>query len=297
VSGPTRVTTAGRAYLDLRRRDRAEGRGTDELLVLYVLERFLYRVSVSDHRHRLVLKGGMLLAALDQRRPTRDVDLLALGLANDIDTIIEMVTPILQIDVDDGVEFDTAELTADTIRDQAAYTAVRLAVPATLATAQVALKVDVNVGDPVTPAPREISYPTLLDEPFTLVGYPIETVLAEKLVTMVERAATTTRDRDFADVWTFTARHAIDAEPLAAAIAATAEHREVEPEPLAGLLAPLAALRQSAWTTYLVRAGLDDQVPGDLSSVIDDVAAFADPLIAGHIHHARWDPTTRQWRR
>jgi len=81
VSGPTRATTAGRAYLDLRRRARAEGRGTDELLVLYVLERFLYRVSVSDHRHRLVLKGGMLLAALDQRRPTRDVDLLALGLA------------------------------------------------------------------------------------------------------------------------------------------------------------------------------------------------------------------------
>lgn len=83
MSDPTRANMAGRAYLGLRARARAEGRATDELLVLYVLERFLYRVSVSEHRDRLVLKGGMLLAALDQRRPTRDVDLLALGAAND----------------------------------------------------------------------------------------------------------------------------------------------------------------------------------------------------------------------
>ena len=236
MTDPTRSTTAGRAYLDLRTRARAEGRGTDELLVLYVLERFLYRVSVSEHRDRLVLKGGMLLAALDQRRPTRDVDLLAIGSANDIDTIVGLVMPILQIDVDDGVVFDTSALTAGTIRDQAAYSAVRVAVPAILATANVALKLDVNVGDPVTPAPTEISYPTLLGDPFTLVGYPIETVLAEKLVTMIERGATTTRDRDFADVWTLTARHAIHAQPLVQAITATAQHRDVEPRPLTDCL-------------------------------------------------------------
>lgn len=297
MSDPTRATTAGRAYLDLRARARAEGRVTDELLVLYVLERFLYRVSVSEHRDRLVLKGGMLLAALDQRRPTRDVDLLALGLGNDIDAVVELVTPILQTDVDDGVVFDTSALTAGTIRDQAAYSAVRVAVPATLATARVALKIDVNVGDPVTPAPTEISYPTLLGEPFTLVGYPIETVLAEKVVTMVERAATTTRDRDFADVWTLTAHHALHARPLAAAIAATAEHREVELRPLAELLAPLADLRQSAWVTYLARAGLADEVPDELGNVINDIAAFADPLLTEQLRDARWAPAIRQWQK
>ena len=62
MSQPTRQTTTGRVYLDLRARARREGRPTDELLVLYVLERFLYRLSLSSHRSRFVLKGGMLLA-------------------------------------------------------------------------------------------------------------------------------------------------------------------------------------------------------------------------------------------
>lgn len=66
MSRPTRETTAG-LYLDLRKRARAEGRGTDELLVLYVLERFLYRVSITRYRDRLVLKGEVLLAVFDRR--------------------------------------------------------------------------------------------------------------------------------------------------------------------------------------------------------------------------------------
>lgn len=74
MTQPTRETTAGRVYLNLRRKARAEARGTDELLVLYVLERFLYRLSISEFRDRFVLKGGMLLAAFDERRPTRGVD-------------------------------------------------------------------------------------------------------------------------------------------------------------------------------------------------------------------------------
>jgi hypothetical protein len=104
---PRRDTTSGRVYLDLRARARAERRPTDELLVLYVLERFLYRLSVSPHRDRLILKGGLLLGALDQRRPTRDADLLATAVANDIDTITALVGDIAMTDIDDGVVFDT----------------------------------------------------------------------------------------------------------------------------------------------------------------------------------------------
>lgn len=81
MTRPARDTTAGRVYLDLRSKARAEARGTDELLVLYVLERFLYRLSISEFRDQFVLKGGMLLAAFDERRPTRDVDLLGLAIS------------------------------------------------------------------------------------------------------------------------------------------------------------------------------------------------------------------------
>src|SRR5262245_12829031 len=73
MTRPSRATTSGRAYLDLLTRARRETRPADELLTLYVLERLLYRLSVSAHRDRLVLKGGMLPSEFGQRRPTRDI--------------------------------------------------------------------------------------------------------------------------------------------------------------------------------------------------------------------------------
>ena len=99
---------------------------------------------------------------------------------------------IAAIEVGDGVNFRPEQLNTYLIREQDVYAAVRVAMPASVATATLALKVDVNVGDPVTPAPVEVSYPALLDEPFTMVGYPLATMLAEKLVTMIARGDTTT---------------------------------------------------------------------------------------------------------
>ena len=97
------------------------------------------------------------------------------------------------------------------IRDDDIYPGVRVVVPAAIARAQSVLRVDVSVGDPVTPAPVALKYPALLREPFTIVGYPFETVLAEKIVTMIDRGALTTRERDFADVYLLTARLTVDA--------------------------------------------------------------------------------------
>ena len=87
MSRPTRQTAGGRAYLDLQNRARREGCTTQELLILYVLERWLARLAASPSAGAFIPKGGMLLAALDARRPTADVDLLARHLANDERTV------------------------------------------------------------------------------------------------------------------------------------------------------------------------------------------------------------------
>ncbi len=87
MSAPTRASTAGRAYLELRKLARENHRPVDELLQLYVLEAFLARLASSRFAERLVLKGGVLLAAFDARRPTRDIDLQAQALENDMGTI------------------------------------------------------------------------------------------------------------------------------------------------------------------------------------------------------------------
>lgn len=166
MNRPSRDTTAGRVYLDLQAAARRLGRPTDELFVLYVLERFLFRLSLSRLRGQFLLKGGMLLAALDERRATRDVDLLVRATDNDIDTTGSLVREILAIEVDDGVVYEPARMAADVIRDEDPYTGVRIVVPARVHRAEHPLRIDVNVGDPVTPSPVEIAYPALLGAPF-----------------------------------------------------------------------------------------------------------------------------------
>lgn len=107
----------------------------------------------------------MLLAAFDERRPTADVDLLAQAIANDVDSISTVVRDVLAADVDDGVTFEPEGLRTQVIRDADPYTGVRITVPARIDRARHPLRVDINVGDPVTPAPVEVSYPSLLGSP------------------------------------------------------------------------------------------------------------------------------------
>ncbi|MHB8275608.1 MAG: nucleotidyl transferase AbiEii/AbiGii toxin family protein, partial [Dermatophilaceae bacterium] len=160
MSRPTRGTPAGRAYLDLQNRARAEGRGTQELLTLYVVERWLARLISTPYRSQFVLKGGMLLAAFDARRPTADMDALARDFANDEATVVSRVLAVAaQAVPDDGVEFRAQTATSRVIRNQDLYSGVRVAMDCALASAIVKLRLDVNFGDPVTPAPQTIELP------------------------------------------------------------------------------------------------------------------------------------------
>lgn len=116
----------GRArYFQLQTMARRQDRDTQELLTLYALERLLARIAVSQHSQRLVLKGGMLLAAFDQRRPTRDLDVQARQLPNDIEVVRQLIVEIAEIDLDDGLRLDTAGATAQPIRDLDEYGGVR----------------------------------------------------------------------------------------------------------------------------------------------------------------------------
>ena len=170
--------------------------------------------------------------------------MLALQIDNDVSSATALVREVLQVTRDDGVEFDLANIRSNTIRDDAIYSGVRIVVPARVDRARHPLRNDLNVGDPVTPAPTLIMYPALLDVPSPLVGYPLETVLAEKLVTMSDRGELTTRERDLADVFLLTGRHTVSAKSLAAAVLATAAHSGSEHLSLRVALADLGLKRQ-----------------------------------------------------
>lgn len=294
-----RQTPAGRAYLDLQNRARREGRGTQELLTLYVVERWLARLSASRYASQFVLKGGMLLATYGARRPTADADALARDIANDEATIVACVAEIARLPgAEDGVEFRTVTATARTIRDEALYAGVRVSIDARIATATVKFRIDVNVGDPVTPGPRRIDLPALRPDapPVQILGYPLETVLAEKLTTAISLGAANSRVRDYADVYTLTGRHDVEHAVMREALVATGRFRGAELRPLSAMIDNLVELRHGTYTAYRNSLGAyGDRLPAAFGDVVSAVVAFADPLTRPSTAHAAWRAADRVW--
>lgn len=299
MSRPTKATPGGRAYLDLQNRARRERRPTQELQTLYVLERWLARLAASPHANEFVLKGGVLLAVFDARRPTADADLLARNLANDEETVISRVVDVagVELDPEDGVEFLVDTVAAQSIRDDDLYSGVRISMSCRISTASVKLKLDINFGDPVTPAPQLLDLPS--QRPGTasvrVLGYPIETVLAEKTSTAIALREANTRVRDYADLYTLTGKQAVSYESVRSALDATTRHRGVQVQPLSEVIGDLVALRQQAYSAFKKRLGPDaDHLPDSFGDVVAAVIEFVDPLAGGDLREA-WHPDVRKW--
>lgn len=292
----SRTSTAGARYLDLQREARRTGRPTDELIQLYALECFLDRIGHSEFAKNLILKGGVLLAALNARRPTRDIDLAAHALRNTDAEILGMVRKIAAIPLDDGLEFDADHAAAETIRDEDEYSGIRVTLGGTLSRALIRLHVDVNVGDPIWPEPQQVSFPRLLDGVLLVRGYPLEMVLAEKLSTAIARGAANTRWRDFVDVHVLVQRHGIDGDRLRTSLVKVADHRQVVLSPLSVSLKGYEDIAQPRWAAWLKKQRLETVVSTEFRSVLEHVGEFADPVIKDEVAGQNWDPARHSWR-
>jgi Nucleotidyl transferase AbiEii toxin, Type IV TA system len=255
-----------------------------------------YRVSVSPYCDQFILKGGLLLAALGARRPTRDGDLLA-AMDNDEAVVVARVKEIAIIDIDDGVAFAPDKTQTITIREEDRYAGLRATMPATIGKARMELALDINFGDPVTPGAVRIPYPTVLgNSTFEMLAYPLETVLAEKIVTAIARGETNTRERDWADIWRLSGTHDLEANRLTAALRRTAQHRQVTLQPLAPRLGDLIRRRSGPYRAWRQRQGPDAEAyPIDLETTVNDVTAFTDPLLGGSASVRMWIGRSRQW--
>ena len=236
-----------------------------------------------------------LLTAVGTRRPTRDADVLARNIEGDEESLLSIVAEVAAIRVDDGLSFDVASAKITPTREQDAYPGTRIVIPATLGTARLRLRLDINFGDPVEP--QEVTYPTLLptDEPFTLLGYPVVTVIAEKVNTLLSRGDANTRERDYADVLMPSRTHAVEAHPLKRALRKTAGYRGTELTPLSEALDTLPTARQRSWSAFVDRAGLAATLPDSFGEAVRQVFEFVDPALRDDASAERWNPTTRTW--
>lgn len=279
---PTNVAASVRArLLDLSRR-----RGVEFQLVLseFAIERLLYRIGVSSHAERLVLKGAMLLKlwSPDRHRATWDLDLLEQR-ASTVATVVAMVRDLCAIADDDAIVFDPESIAGEEIRPADENAGVRVRLEAQLAGARIPMQVDLGFGDAVVPPPIREWYPTLLDHaPPQVLTYPREAVVAEKLEAMLTLGVTNSRMKDFYDVQLLAASFAFEGASLAGAIRATFQQRS-SPLPSAHpfVLTPsflAAPERQAQWRGFLRRGRLD--APPDASQLAEALQRFLGPVIA-----------------
>ena len=195
----------------------------------FMLERLLERISVSSYRENVILKGGFLIAALVglDTRATMDMDATVKGMPVNSDTIMKMFEGICAIEIDDDVTFAVKRI--EEIRESDEYTGFRLTLEALYQPMAVPLKIDITTGEKITPKEIVYEFRLMLEQrSIKVLAYNLETILAEKLETIISRGDQNTRPRDYYDVYIIHQLQwkNVDSSALKDALKATAEKRD-----------------------------------------------------------------------
>ena len=274
------------------------------ILIWYALERLLYRLSKSRYSDRYILKGAMLFSLWSGKtfRPTKDMDFLGYGESSS-EYLKGVFTEIIQMkdEQDDGLIFLSESLDVKPIREEQEYGGQRITVLALLGTARIRLQIDVGFGDAITPSPQKVQYPTLLEMSAPeILTYNRETVIAEKFHAINVLGLTSSRMKDYYDVWILSKQFEFDGNLLAHAIQKTFERRKT---PIPSEL-PLGLTQEfysdniilTRWNSFVNKIELT-VVEKSLEAVIQSLQVFFSDIIkaisGGRDFKYTWDKT--QW--
>lgn len=223
------ITTARQLKDLIRNLSKKKSAEAQILMRNYMMERFLERISLSEYKNQFILKGGMLVAAMVglDARATMDLDATIKGTNVSVEDVEMIISQIISIPLDDGVSFRIKRISE--IMEEADYPGVRVSMETKFDGVITPLKIDISTGDIITP--REIKYNfnlMLEDRTIEVWAYNLETVLAEKLETVISRNVTNTRMRDFYDIYILQKLYGeqLSKDVLWDALVATAKKRE-----------------------------------------------------------------------
>ena len=200
-----------------------------EVLVNYMFERILFRISLSEYADRIILKGGLLISSLFGfgNRSTLDMDANIRNISIESQSLLDMLTKIVRTDASDNICFEI--LGFEKIRKEDEYGGVRIKLVGNLENIKINLSIDFSTGDIITPNPILIPYPQLF-EPSSLMilAYPIESILAEKLHAILDKNGLKGRMKDYFDLHYFVSKHMTSIQPstLKKAVTNTFDHRQ-----------------------------------------------------------------------
>ena len=251
------------------------------LMRIYMMERFLERLAQSEYRDNFIIKGGILVTAMVgvAHRSTMDIDTSMKNLNLSAEDALRVVNQVKDIDLGDGVSFDVKDVS--NIMDEMEYPGIRVTMNANVGRLITPLKIDISTGDVITPRAIEFNYDLLLeDRSISLWSYNLETILAEKLQTVLARGILNTRMRDFYDIRMLldTYEDKVNKAVLKDAFAATCkkrgtDHLQEQAEEIIKIIEADEQL-QVLWRAYQKKYSYAAEI--DYASVIRDVRKLMD---------------------
>lgn len=275
-----------------------------DVFTVYVLERTLYRISVSNYREKFTIKGGILLYGLfkeDFTRATMDIDLLGAKISNEAENMKAVFEEIFSKECDDPIVFRLDTLKVSNITEFKEYHGLNVSILAFLDRTRIPVSIDIGFGDIIYPKRVEMDYPTLLDDnPAKLYAYSIESTIAEKFEAIVSLGEANGRMKDFYDIFSISGRSTLEGALLQTAIIETFHHRNNGFDEIVAFDKGFCEdpLRVSRWRGFLRQKNV--LVPIEFEDVIGAIQKFLNPVVQAiredHFFSGIWDPATKEWK-
>ena len=280
-----------------------EKKTMQDKIIMYGLERTIYRLSISEYAERFTLKGGIFLYALfngDYTRATTDIDLLAQCISNDIEEMKKVFKEIFSIKCDDALRFDLNTLDVIYITEFKEYHGVKVSILGYLDKTKVPISIDIGFGDIVYPERMKMDFPVLLDMDIPKVyAYSINSVVAEKFEAFVSLGLANSRYKDFYDIYVLSDRYNFDGKELTNAIKETFNHRGTSFDDIAAFEDGFAddETRLMRWNSFvkkkkaLIKLGFEETV--QLLKIL--LFPIVDAIKKNELFERTWSHEKKMW--
>ena len=272
-------------------------------LILYAIERSIYRISISKYNDKFILKGGIFLYAIFDRnypRATQDIDLLANNITNDITKIKDVFADIFSFGCDDCLKFDLNSLSVEPITEFKEYHGLNVSILAYLDRTKIPVSIDIGYGDVICPNRIEMEFPVLLDMPVPKIfAYSIYSVVAEKFEAFVSLGILNSRYKDYYDIYVIAKNTNLDGKELQNAITETFDNRKTSFDNIVTFSENFknSNLNKTRWRNFIKKK----QVSLNIDFI--DVINLCEQLLLPVVNHIKenqsftkiWDATLEKW--
>ena len=283
----------------LNRTAKETGQEYNSLLLRYVQERFLYRLSKSVYKDAFILKGALLFTAynFDTLRPTKDIDFHGSNVTNDLEELKKILKDICSIEAEDAVEFEANTVEVVQITEEREYPGARARIEAKMDAGVIVLWIDLGYGDKIVKGPVEVEFPVLLDFPVPRVKvYSLESAIAEKFEACVKLNFSSSRMKDFYDIQELAAKNIFKLKDLAEAIKETFETRKTdlsERKIIFGDAFKNDVEKEVQWQAFLRRTGLESKLT--FAELVVRIHSFIESACENITENRVWNNSACVW--